>query len=133
MLNKIIIETDPMGKPRMTQRDKWAKRPAVQKYWNYKDELKVACKDMPEDTNLITWDVFFAMPKSWSEKKKREKGGTSHDQKPDRDNIDKGILDAILGEDKLISHGTLNKWWDDGNGPRIILQWGNEVKRYGHQ
>ena len=35
----IVFEIKPLGKPRMTQRDRWAKRPCVNRYYAYKDHL----------------------------------------------------------------------------------------------
>jgi Holliday junction resolvase RusA-like endonuclease len=47
--------------------------------------------------------------------------GTLHRQKPDRDNIDKGILDALFKSDCGVAGGTIVKRWDDGKGPRIEI------------
>ena len=33
------FNVNPVAKPRMTQRDKWKKRPVVDKYYAYKDEM----------------------------------------------------------------------------------------------
>lgn len=113
-----------MGKPRMTQRDKWKKRPAVLRYHAFKDELKLRVGSrIPQDVDTVSWIVYFPMPKSWSKKKKAAMAGEKHRQKPDRDNIDKAILDAIFPEDSGISDGELKKRWDDGNGARIVLSW----------
>jgi len=47
--------------------------------------------------------------------------GQLHRQKPDRDNVDKGILDALWDEDSGIACGYLEKRWEDTDGPRIEL------------
>ena len=43
VLPHITLNIVPVAKPRMTQSDKWKKRPVVQKYWKYKDDLKLLC------------------------------------------------------------------------------------------
>ena len=75
VLPHITLNIVPVAKPRMTQSDKWKKRPVVQKYWKYKDDLKLLCflcRWQPKDD----LDVKFVlpMPKSWSERKKRKRG-----------------------------------------------------------
>lgn len=65
------------------------------------------------------------MPASWSKKRKAEMAGRPHRQKPDRDNIDKAILDSLFDKDEGIAFGTTAKYWDDGQGARIelVLEW----------
>jgi len=126
---RIRIDIDPMGKPRMTRRDRWAKRPCVIRYWEYKDKIKDAVNGHAELSQLIaanaiiglSWTAYFTMPKSWSKKKKDEYRGQLHTSKPDRDNVDKGIMDAIFAKDEIIAHGAICKKWDDGGGARIEL------------
>ncbi|EDR3747953.1 hypothetical protein CHS65_004589 [Salmonella enterica] len=36
-----IYEITPIGKPRMTQRDRWHKRPATAAYWAYKEHVRL--------------------------------------------------------------------------------------------
>jgi len=47
--------------------------------------------------------------------------GKPHQVRPDRDNIDKGIMDALFEEDSRVAFGQQSKRWDDGHGPRIII------------
>ena len=112
----------PMGKPRMTRRDKWAKRPCVLRYRAFCDEVRSHAKDFPEDCYRVDWVAYLPIPKSWSKAKKEEMQGEFHQAKPDRDNIDKAILDALLKEDCMVASGTLEKRWDDGNGPRLEIK-----------
>lgn len=116
-----IIPIDPMGKPRMTQRDKWAKRPCVMRYRDYADTLREKCQGIMPSPTVVSWTAFFTMPKSWSLKKQAALKGQLHRAKPDRDNIDKGILDALWEQDSGVARGTLEKRWDDGNGARIEI------------
>lgn len=112
----------PVAKPRMTRRDKWAKRPCVMRYRKYADKLR-ACFAGVDLTGIhsLSWVAYFPMPESWSKKRKAAMKGTGHYKKSDRDNIDKGVLDALFKQDSGISHGTLTKLWDDGKGPRIEI------------
>ena len=84
--------------------------------------LFLARKLIPKTYHLV---CFFQMPKSYSKKKKDELRGRPHQQKPDRDNIDKAYLDMLfgtpkypgplryLGDDKIMHHGAVTKyWWD---------------------
>ena len=119
---RLMIVVVPMGKPRMTQRDKWAKRPEVVRYHEFRDTVraKIRDDDLSEATE-VSWTAYFPFPKSWSQKKKESLAGCRHRSKPDRDNVDKAILDALFSEDCLVADGTIKKRWDDGKGPRIEL------------
>lgn len=117
------IPGEPMGKPRMTQRDKWKKRPCVVRYRAWADKARESAPaNLPTDPLVVSWTAYFSMPASWSAKKRNFMRGTFHRQKCDRDNVDKGILDALFKSDCGIAGGTLVKRWDDGQGPRVIVQ-----------
>lgn len=123
-INSIEIPVTPIGKPRMTQRDKWAKRERVVHYRSFCDLLRLYVKwQLPAETDNLSWIAYFPIPKSWSKKKQAQMVGQLHRQKPDRDNVDKAIMDALLKEDCGVARGSMEKRWDDGNGPRIVLKW----------
>lgn len=112
----------PMGKPRMTQQDKWKKRPPVVRYRKWKDQVSLMApiSKIPwKRVHRIDWTAYLAIPKRWNRAQRAELTGTVHRVKPDRDNIDKALLDALLKEDSIVSDGCLKKRWDDGNGPRL--------------
>jgi Holliday junction resolvase RusA-like endonuclease len=111
MLEKTILVT-PIGKPRMTQRDKWAKRKCVVNYFAFKDEVRYQFKN-PEEYLLQPHKVTFyiPMPKSWSKKKKSEMLMTPHDKKPDVDNLSKALNDAVLDDDSKIWSQWCEKYW----------------------
>ena len=112
----------PMGKPRMTKSDKWKKRECVQKYWAFKDIMKMFLPEVKHiDPIDVSWIAYFPIPKSWSKKKRAAYCGKYHRARPDRDNIDKAILDALFENDAVVSKGTTEKRWDDGAGPRIEI------------
>lgn len=112
-----ILSINPIGKPRMTQRDKWKPSDATLRYRAYKDELNWLFKDeMP-----VRLNVFFniSMPKSWSEKKRAAMHGKPHQQKPDIDNLVKGLLDALCTDDAFVYEVHAAKHWS--NSGSIIL------------
>lgn len=51
------------------------------------------------------------MPKSWTLKKKRKTVGQPHKQKPDKDNLEKALLDAVYDEDCCVWDGRVTKLW----------------------
>ncbi len=119
----ITLNLTPVAKPRMTRSDKWKKRKATQKYWKYKDDLKMLCwvaRWKPREDNL---DITFVlpMPKSWSKKKKEMMDGQPHKSRPDLDNLIKAFKDALLEEDSHIhTYDGMKKVW--GKKGQIILK-----------
>lgn len=107
---EIILDIDPCPKPRMTRRDRWAKRPIVQRYWAYKDELNILLKDWEPPETL---DIIFKikMPKSWSKKKKAQYDGAPHQKKPDIDNFLKGFMDALYDDDEIVYATCASSYW----------------------
>jgi Holliday junction resolvase RusA-like endonuclease len=114
----------------MTRQDVWKKRPAVLRYRKFKDKVREAftvAGGRPASLPWVTrvdWVAYFPIPKSWSKSKRAEMAGTPHRSKPDRDNVDKAILDALFEEDSGVSIGTLEKRWDDGGGSRVDVYFG---------
>lgn len=108
----LSYEGDIVGKPRMARGDTWKKRPATSRYWAF----KAAIQRVAEQQNFRLADqhvimVAYPMPKSWSAKKKSEMDGKPHRQRPDIDNILKGIYDALLQEDSVIWAVNIVKYW----------------------
>lgn len=128
----VTLLGDPIGKPRMTRADKWRRRPCVLAYRSWADKARYALRAASPDALFaegvlpaglydVSWVAYVAMPDSWSKKKKAALRGKLHFGKPDRDNIDKAILDALFPDDRGVTSGALHKFWDDGLGPRIEL------------
>lgn len=119
MSEKIFL-LNPCAKPRMTQRDRWEPSQRVRNYWRFKDEIRRQLKGfvMPEHD----YHIFFIieMPGTWSKKKKDKMRGKGHQQTPDKDNLEKGFLDALLKEDKHIWDGRATKIWGDVGAIKII-------------
>lgn len=123
-----------MGKPRMTQRDKWKKRPCVIRYRLYCDKIREAAGTIPENPLAVHIKAFIGMPGSWSKKKKVEMIGMRHRAKPDWDNIGKAICDALFDEDSCIAVGIAEKFWcmegQDRTEVRVIYE-ESVLSRYG--
>lgn len=108
----------PAPKPRMTRSDKWKNRSCVQRYYAFKDEVRLRKVTLPE----CCYHIIFVMPmpQSWSKKKKAEMSGKPHQQKPDKDNLEKALLDAIFEDDCRIWDGRVSKVW--GETGKIIIK-----------
>lgn len=119
---RIILPGTPIGKPRMTLRDKWAKRPAVVKYRDWCDRLRALAGTIPPAGLIyeLNWVAVFEPPKSWAKKERCSALGTLHRMKPDRDNIDKAVLDCLWESDSAIAQGRIAKVW--GFEPRLELE-----------
>ena len=120
-----VYHITPVPKPRMTQADRWRKRPCVVRYFAFCDE----CKKHPEMVPQPGDTVFFVMPmpKSWSKKRKAEMYGSVHMQKPDFDNLTKALLDATMKEDKEVWGLCSLKTW--GNTGAIVIERANDYDR----
>lgn len=114
----------PVPKPRMTRSDKWKAgkdcRPPVARYWAFKDEVRLRKVFVPESDYHITFVV--PMPGSWTLEKKAEMCGQPHQQKPDKDNLEKALLDAIYEDDCRVWDGRVTKVW--GVTGEIIIETG---------
>lgn len=105
-----FYDITPVAKPRMTQRDRWAKRKATAAYWAFKDECRLIELDVP-DSSYITFGI--PMPASWSKAKRAKHFMQPHRQRPDIDNLIKALLDAVYDEDSQIHEISAKKMWVD--------------------
>lgn len=94
----------------MTNRDRWAKRPAVLRYWAYGDELRLRLPGYEIPASL-TITFHLPMPGSWSKKKQAEMLGKPHQVRPDTDNLVKAFLDLLAVEDGYVWHVNAKKYW----------------------
>lgn len=101
----------------MTRRDKWAKRPCVLRYWQFKRECHEARVNV---TDGCTITFVLPMPNSWPPDRRAEMNLQPHRQKPDIDNLTKALLDAIYSNDAHISKLTTIKLW--GEMGTIIIE-----------
>lgn len=98
----------PMGAPRMTRADAWRGREVVLRYRAFKEECRLRRVDIQNGDRVV---FVLPMPPSWSKKKKAEMDGKPHLSKPDRDNIEKAVLDAMFEDDAHIWDLHTQKIW----------------------
>lgn len=114
----------PMGKPRMTKRDRWKKRPVVERYHDFCDALRAHAQRAgftpSPDGMVITFHL--PMPPSWPKKRRAAMDGQPHQQKPDIDNLTKAFLDALMGEDCAVWRITAEKRWAQSGGITVVLE-----------
>ena len=110
----IYLPVTPYGKPRMTRRDQWAKRPAVIRYRAFCDAVRAAWPaGVPYPAAGAHVTFWLPMPKSWSKRKRDAMRGQPHQQKPDRDNLEKALMDAMCEDDAHVWDGRTTKRWAD--------------------
>ena len=115
-MSKFVFDVVPVAAPRMNHADRWKKRPCVQRYFAYRDQVRA----MAEEQGFTLPERFYLwfqmpMPKSWSQRKKRMMFGEPCRSKPDADNLAKGFFDCF-GEDKHVWSVQLTKTWHDKGG-----------------
>ncbi len=81
-------------------------------YCEYKDEVRRYAKpaSVVSGVDVVAW---FKVTESWSKKEKAAKVWTRMEQKPDTDNIIKGVMDACMVKDEMVSLTFGVKWWSD--------------------
>ncbi len=124
-----IFNIVPLAKPRMTQRDRWSmvkrNRHRARKcvlgwlYWREELQWQAEGFEMPKSGYHVIFVL--PMPSSWSPKKRQEMEGKPHQQRPDKDNLEKALLDALCpGGDADIWDGRCSKIW--GKEGQIIIK-----------
>jgi Holliday junction resolvase RusA-like endonuclease len=110
-VHRFAVPGPPRGKPRMTRRDTWKKRPIVLRYREYCDRIRAAAGTLPANVYSVVVHAYIAMPESWSKKKCALMPSQLMQQKPDWDNIGKAVCDALFEEDSVLGGGTTWKFW----------------------
>ena len=126
-----IIEVE--GKPIPLQRVRAGKKgfydPQYIAKRNYAHLVREQYKDDPIETAVsVTFEFYFAMPKSWSKKKKNAMRYKEHTQKPDLSNLIKfaedALLEVIWKDDSIINEIFANKTWEDkGKTIMKVYKW----------
>ena len=127
----LVIPGLPVGKPRMTKRDRWLNppRPPVQKYRDWCDTVRESIKEqevvIPDPMTVLdlSWTAYFPPPmrvqngrtkkgnlryRKTTEAEREAMIGELYRRKPDADNILK-CMDAIFKEDEAIAAGSYRK------------------------
>lgn len=123
---RFIIRGIPIGKPRMTKRDKWKQRPCVLRYRAWADEARKAAglreKLVLTGATTLTFRAYVPMPAMWKAGQRAEMQGEPCLGKPDLDNLQKSLADALFANDECVYAGDQEKLWDDGSGPRMEVE-----------
>jgi Holliday junction resolvase RusA-like endonuclease len=111
-MSGMLYPIKPCTKPRQTQRDKWLDPPRapVRRYRNFKDEVKLHCVMVAECNCHIIFHI---------ETKKKELWGLPHQVTPDKDNLEKALLDAIFSNDAAIWDSRVSKRWAEAGAIEI--------------
>ena len=111
----------PCPAPRMTQRDRWAKRPCVLRYFAYRETVQAQAVEqafrLPADLAIT---FVLPMPESWPATRKRKTDGLAHQGRPDLDNLIKAFLDAMAAEDGYVWRLRAEKRW--GVEGKIVVE-----------
>jgi Holliday junction resolvase RusA-like endonuclease len=111
--NTLNVVIDPIGKPRMTQSDRWKNRKCVDKYYAFADRIREAAREVGfhlGDSFRIVFRI--STPASYSKKKALGLTGKPHQLKPDIDNLIKSVMDALKADDQSVYSITASKVWD---------------------
>lgn len=116
------IPGEPISAPRMTRRDKWAKRPCVVKYFAWRDLARLSARRLPDPELVehIEVSALFPLPRR---PRAGQVNGGPHRQKPDVDNILKAVLDALFGQDQAIPSAKITKSYNRYPGTVVTITW----------
>lgn len=114
-----VFDITPVPAPRQTKRDKWNPSKAVQIYRAFRDEVGLRIRELPEDFFHVVFVL--PVPRSWSEAKKARMIGQPHQGTPDKDNLEKALIDAVYRgrDDAHVWNTASTKLWG-GVGAIII-------------
>lgn len=122
------LDINPMGKPRMTQRDRWKQRPVVSAYWAFRDVVRyqLSGREVGKLGGAVWFEFYVPMPRSWSRKKRLEMCGKAHTQRPDIDNFIKAMLDAMYVDDSGVWLCGGGKYWSEKGRVEIYKMKGQD-------
>ena len=107
-----IFDIAPTPAPRQTKRDTFKPSPSVLRYRAFRDDVALKIK-VPPPLEFFHVVFLLAMPASWSHLKKRQHVGKPHLVKPDKDNLEKALIDAIYRDtdDAHVWNSASTKLW----------------------
>ena len=120
---RFVVPGDPVGKPRMTQADRWKKRAPVLQYRDYCDRIRAASPAWlgSVDSYGLSIVAYIVVPPSWSAKKQQQHLGKPHRSKPDGDNILKSVADALFDDDSKLWWHKARKFWCAAGESRTVV------------
>lgn len=106
-----LYDISPAPAPRQSRRDAWKPSPEVKQYRAFRDEVAYKIKSLPTDYFHVVF--FIPMPKSWAKKRQSQTLGMKHTQKPDKDNLEKALIDAFYrhADDAHVWNTSSTKVW----------------------
>lgn len=125
-----------MAKPRMTQTDRITLAKIRSRRRLNSRELqrqKILCRWLAYSDELLArnvrldieryYHVIFVLPMtaSWSQTKQQTRRFQPHQQTPDKDNLEKALLDVLYGDDKAAWDGRVTKVWGDHGQPWLLI------------
>jgi Holliday junction resolvase RusA-like endonuclease len=113
----------PVGKPRMTRRDKWQQRPCVLRYRAWCDLARLVAFGNPFTKVTLSTPTRITVVAYFAHKTRRG----PHTMKPDADNITKAVKDALFINDEMVYREAIVKYWDPGKD-RIEVEWKEEPR-----
>lgn len=99
----------PISAPRQVRRDAFKPSEHVKRYRAFRDEVRIRHVQLPRPFHHVIFVM--PMPPSWSKRQQERAEGYPHEQKPDRDNLEKALLDSVYGEDSHVWDGRCTKLW----------------------
>jgi len=127
---EFTIIGEPIGKPRYRKGDQ---SPRVKRYRAWAQLAVASAPPLPaaELVVALSWRACLSPPKSVAGRKlnaadREALHGQRATRKPDRDNIDKALLDALFADDAAITKGTIEKVY--GPIPRLDVTITHEVQ-----
>lgn len=106
-----VYPVDPVSAPRQVRRDIYDPSPHVLRYRAYQDDLRLRHVQIPQPFSHLIFVL--PMAASWTQKKKAQHHGMPHQQRPDKDNLEKAVLDSVFGEDCSVWDGRVSKLWGE--------------------
>lgn len=106
-----VVPVTPVPKPRMSQRDVWEKRSAVERYRAFCDEVRLRGAKLP---NSYAVTFVLPMPDSWPAWLRDRMDGQPHLLKPDTSNLTKALEDALVPNDEKLHNIAARKFWGRG-------------------
>ena len=140
-----IVPGEPVAQPRHRVR-RIGKRsmvylPSKHPVHGYKAAIRAAFTgavgEWPTITGAVHLSVYlqFEMPKSWSDKKRKQLQGVKHTGKPDLDNVLKAVCDALTDckvwqDDRQVAAIYMSKRWAEAGRTGIRIERETEGAEY---
>ena len=97
----------PMAKPRINRASRFSDK--AKRYYAWRDLVRLLGITFPEGGGHVIFTI--PMAASWSGAKKARMNATPHQQVPDKDNLEKALLDACFTDDRKVWDGRASKVW----------------------